>query len=310
MKKEMKVEKEYFILLIIGFFVTITLLYLRFCERFPRNILAESYETLCIYFCITLSFLILFVITIYQHKTKYEKKKNVFQRIMLHPYNPLTFIGQSMITFDIFIKNSIPMYDHHVNYFDAVLTTSSEWFHKHKNYTLPLLYIIKTLVEFSILLMFFMDVFYLHKFYYFYKVLWLLIIPIMISYYFYSLKLMIQANIESLDEILVLNVIYFDDTSKRSILNITDWLTLCKSDMKDQIGCFHSLSQTFEETILPEDREPTLKYCVNFLDTAFNLNNFTEDWDNICSKYTFLFNISKYGLYLIGWSYVLIYNLT
>lgn len=302
---------------LLGFFIISLLLYRRiFKERLPKEIVRTDDIVLFminILLCIGTFFLVcLNVYTLvtffYSKETKninensmFNLLKTCFQKLA----NQFLFISQSLIAFDIYIKNQIKF-----DYIDKIIMFIMDYFNKYKKFYIYLCMAITILFQNIVSISFFVDIFIYKKFYYFYCTLWLLIFPLMIKYLFYSIKVFLDTNFNSLEEVLILKMIktsdYLQNKDENAAIKIkvNDWRNISKNVPLDTMICFNTLSPDYLKTRPFLDQEKTLDYCAKSMNDFLIIDSFLDQYDLLTKKIILLFNIFKHIIYTIGWGYL------
>ena len=121
--------------IIIGFFIIVYLIYFRVLwVRIPRQLYSNlDLIKIIFYFIILMLMLILLCFNIYKIFTKNNtnKKQNYFS-FLKKPLNAIIYIKESMISFDVFLKNLSPDYDEKTSYFHKIIEDISKFLIKYK----------------------------------------------------------------------------------------------------------------------------------------------------------------------------------
>lgn len=310
---------------ILGSFIVTFIIYNRlFKLRIPRELShTDNLYVICLNIEIliissTLLFANLYLY--YKYFTGNTEQKPVhpiiqkLQQLYNNPKNPIHLWTNSLIAFDMMIKNQIPFYDEHKDYLMVFFTFIGKLFCKHSKTSIFCLLFIIILVQSIVLTSFFIDVIFFHKFYYFYKILWLLLIPVIISYLLYSLKIFVNTNLESLEEILCLKIIKTDDydpnnpSSGFEPITLVQWRELSVSSKKGEFLCLNTFSDAYllrNFNVDAKDLEAALQYCVDSLNEFYCIASFLDLYNLKKMALILPFNIIKYLVYTYCWAYIL-----
>lgn len=284
--------------------------------KLPRNIL-EIHEIYFLFLYILLFFtqiIIIIVLSYSLYKLIYNKENesSIFLRkikkIYENPLNPLNMWYNSLVALDVFIKNNMPLFDKKHTYFDIILLKIGLFCNKYKNQmSLIILYLIictQTIVFICLII----DVYIIHTFLFFYKSLGLLLIPLIIKYFFYSLKTFIEVNFSFLDDFLIIDVIkkcdYREDTSIDDFVTVTsaEWYFICNY-ANDEYLAFNYLNKNSVTNYSQDEIVQILNSCLKSLNDLFSLQSFI-DRNDLNKKYLMIFNITKAIIYAACWFFV------
>lgn len=299
--------------IVLGLAITIYIIYFRLIfNRTPR----ELYENInvyyiILYFIITVMMLILFLSNIIKlfHKINNNTIKNesmileYLYKIYSNQLNPLIYWSKSLIAFDAFIKNNTFQYDSRKTYADHIIERIGLLLSTYNRLSIPLLTILHILPQLIVCISFFIDVIIQNKFFYFYKTLWLLIIPMLISYLIYSIAQNLMTNIESLNETLLIVA------DNNEIITIYDWFNITKKSMKEetQVVCAICLK---EEIVNPQENQIILDYIIKCMNLYYTLHNYMEQYSFYKEYIDYFFNSLKYLIYSSCWFYILFYGIS
>lgn len=298
---------------LIGSIILSYLLYKRlFKTRLPR----EIYTTNDLFIISTNIFLIitsvvLLLLTLYtvflfiQNKEVLPTKNKLILKIE-ELYNPLHLWTNSLVALDIIVKNKMPYYDHNKTYLDLIIMFFGKTLCKNIIILLTIIIISQSIVIISL----FIDIVIKHKFYYFYKMLWLFIFPLINQYVIYSIKAYLETNLTSLNEdVLILKVIkktdFTNDTTIDDfhIVTVMEWYEICKSTADDFL-CANILAPVYVkgnhvlDTIM-------LNYCVDIMNELFKIQSFLDLYSVWKAKTLAIFNILRFSAYIFCWSFLL-----
>ena len=93
------------------------------------------------------------------------------------------------------IKNNLPWYDANKDYNDLVFSKIAQVFCNYPRVSKGTLFCIIVLCPGTVCSALLIDVLVINKFYYFYKTLWLIIFPMIISYILYSIQTLVTTNL-------------------------------------------------------------------------------------------------------------------
>lgn len=301
-----------------GFFILLFIIYRRlFKIQLPREIIpTEDIILVSINIILCISTFILACVNIYMYikfilkKHETPIKNKILQKmikIFQSKWNPLIIWNTSLHELDVYIKNNIPYYDEHRDYLDVMLIFMGNFFCKFEKSVLYILILIHILCQSIVLFAFFIDIFIFSKLYYFYRCLWLLIFPLILKYIIYSIKTLLDTNINSLEDVLVLKVVLTTEYVKYQLkasffqVSIADWKNITLNTPKNSYLCLNTLSDTFIQNKPLLDHESTLKYCVNSMEEFFLIYGFIDEYALLKKKIILPFDVIKSILYCICW---------
>lgn len=301
-----------------GFIILIYLLYRRLLkEHLPKQIVpTDDFLIISYNMCVCAATVALACLNVYSFfkflsKKEQSESNNLIiiklKKIYESQRNPINLISKSLIAFDIFIKNQI-----NNDFLDKSIMFITHYFCKYKRLFIYSFIFITLIIQSIVSISFFIDIFIMQKFYYFYKMSWLLIFPLIINYLFYSLKVFLDANFTSLEDVLTLKIAktsdYLQKQNETNFIEITvnDWRELSKNTPPDIIICNSRLSPNYLETRPFLDQEKTLKYCIKSMDDFFIIDSFLDQYNILRNKILLPFNIIKYFLYSFCWGFLVI----
>ena len=304
---------------LIGSIILSYILYRRlFKIRLPR----EIYTTNDIFIistniCLIITSVILLLFTLY---TVFIQNKEVsltnnklilkIKKIYNKAYNPLHLWTNSLVALDILIKNKIPYYDHNKTYLDLIIMFLGKTLSKNIKLNIIILLTIIIISQSIVIISLFIDIVIKHKFYFFYKMLWLFIFPLINQYVIYSIKAYLETNLTSLNEhVLILKVIkktdFTNDTTIDDfhIVTVMEWYEICKSTADDFFGAnilapAYVKSNHVLDTIM-------LNYCVDIMNELFKIQSFLDLYSVWKAKTLAIFNILRFSAYIFCWSFLL-----
>lgn len=302
-----------FLKIVLGLAITIFIIYYRLIfKRTPR----ELYENInvyyiILYFIITVMMLILFLLNIFKlfHKINKNNIKNesmvieYLYKIYSNPLNPLNYWSKSLIAFDAFIKNNNFQYDSHKTYSDHIIEKIGLLLSTYNKSSIILLTMLRIIPQLIVCISFCIDVIIQNKFLYLYKTLWLLIIPMVISYITYSIAQNLTTNTESLNETLLIVA------NNNEIITIYEWFNITKKSIeeKTQVVCAICLK---EEIVNPQENQIILDYIIKCMDLYYTLHNYMEQYSFYKEYIDYSFNSLKYFIYTSCWIYILFYGIS
>lgn len=310
-------------LLFSGVIILSAILYNRlFRIRLPRNIntfIDSPYYIL--YIIILIGFIIMLcstVLQLYMFLLNIDKKSSIFiskiKLIVDHKYNPITIISKSLILLDAFIKNLSPNYNDIYSYIDIVIIKIARFLLETNTKIIYTLFILRITPQLIVCFCFIRDILFHQEFNSFYKSLIVLILPLLLQYIQYSIKMLVDTNLEDLDDSLDIRILpshqYTKETSFEDYqrISIYDWRDICLSPEKEDYICYNNLSQKTLDEINNDTLigKHILGKGVSFMSTLFELYNYSYKFD----EYKFIIetpiNITKYTIYIIGWSYIIL----
>ena len=311
-------------LAILGLFIISYLLYRRlFKIRLPQEIIPIQdlvIISIHILLCLStfgmacISFYIYMKIVLNKEDTRPRTNPIIVKIIEIYQnkWNPLPLFQNSLMELDIYLKNKIPMYDKQRDYLDVVIMYISTFFIKHEKLFLFIFLSIPVLFQSIVLVSFMTDVLVYTKFYYFYNNLWLLIFPLLSKYILYSIKVFLDTNLRSLENVLILKVVKASDyelyQEKAPTFNISiqDWRDLSTNTPINTYLCINALSPEYTKDNPQLDYTETLKYCIESMEQFFIIYSFIDQITLLTKKFILPFDILKYSLYSFCWAYLLV----
>jgi hypothetical protein len=221
----------------LGFIIVTFVIILRvFYPRTPRELYtAISWELSIIYIIIILNFLFILILCIYNLLKDYEKiniNQNTKMKLFIYNnwlYKKLqlfyNYYHKSLISFDIFIKHNIIKKWALIGlYIMRKIRDKVEY-----NQLVIFNWIFDFIPKIGVATTFFIDVIFYNKFYFFYKSVLFIIIPIIYSYILYTIKQICEINIkDAINEFIILDIEknqyitfieYFNYIAKKSLSN-------------------------------------------------------------------------------------------
>ena len=309
---------NYFI--IIGLITVNLILYNRlFRIRLPRSLFdpITSIQFFC-YIIIMVVSLILLIKTIILFYKKYitntaEFSEGIMTKWLDHPLNPVNIIRHGLLSLDIYLKNGIPLLNKQFSYLDYFLQVTGEFCYKFSKLVSTLLFLLTFLPPLIVVLSFLADIFVFNKFYYFYKVLGFLIIPIIVNYYIYSLSTFVEDNLRELDKLLCFHILHRDDYNPQvplslyTRINIFDWKDIVMNDKEDTILCHQTFEESYGKTFHKDilSKKVTLNFCLEIMNSLFKSSFFITNYSKITKKISISMNLFKYLSYFLGWLYII-----
>jgi hypothetical protein len=303
-------------LILIGFLLVLCILYYRLIqERLPR----EFSEIFLIFKIFTLSLMLVLLIVnlvIYYKENSIKNNEGKYtiyiKKLYNHPYNPIHFIINSITEFDAFIKNNSSFYDEHDRYSDVILRKIAFYLFNTAKKVILMITFFRLIPQIIVCICFLTDILIYDKFYLFYKSLWLLIFLLIINYIIYSLKIIVEVNLQEVNETLSLRIISHanitNDTTYEdyTIIDVYEWQQLLLTEEGNDYVCYNTLSKETELSFNNDliSARHCLEYTVDFMNILFQINKMILDYNNYKLKIEIPFNIFKYSLYFIGWLYI------
>lgn len=187
-----------------------------------------------------------------------------------------------------------------------------------------MLLILQTIIQLSICITFGIDLLFFHKFYYFYKSLYLLVISLLIHYIIHSIKPNTETNLMSLEDMLNLYLFNEDDIDPTVPLNdpinlnktvsvtVDEWYHISqeiKEKKKEDIICANALKDIAAARINNVELQAlTLQFCVDAMHMFFSFRAYMDKYDKLKKNFDGI-NMLKYLIYSISWCYILFYGL-
>jgi len=301
-------------LFLFGFFIISFIIYNRLIrERLPRSITSNiNTKVFILYFVVFLCMATLFLVSFIKYKNYLFYKENntkskindFIYKIYKSKKNPLHFYNDSLLFLDAVIKNNIPMYDNYRTWADFIMLVIGKGLQKYSKYTIKTLCFMRILPQSIVCFALLYDA-YNHKFFLFYKTLWILILPMAVRYLSYSLDIFVEKNIQELDKILSLKVIeakdYNENLSLDDFENITvhEWFELTQISEQDQYICYNSLK---DDTECPEQ---ALELMVDAMNDFFTIKSYIKHFELYKDALELPFNCIKYFCYSSCWTYII-----
>lgn len=310
-------------LALLGLFILSYLLYRRlFLVRLPKHIHpTDDIFILGINLLLCFSTLTMACIYLYsfiKYMRNLEKNEintnNIIAKLLeisQSKWNIFLLIQNSMLALDIYLKNIIPMYDENRDYLDVIILFIAHYFCKYEKISLFIFIFIPIFFQGIVIISFFIDVFINAKFHYFYKNIWLLIFPWITTYILYSIKTFIDTNLNSLNDVLNLNVVKTSQYAKHKMdapifkVSVQDWRDIVCNTPKGLYLCMSSLSNDYTTNKPLLNHRETLQYCTTSMNEFFIVYDFLDKIFSLKKKYLIPFNAIKYFLYCICWAYIL-----
>lgn len=305
--------------ILIGFVIVSYIIYSRlFMIRVPRDL----YNTLTIiqvtfYVVILLYFVILLIYNCYKFINKNKSKEsskyiNFMLEILQNPKNPLIFLYDSLVSFDIFIKNNLPQHDIRRNYGHFICEKLNYFLAKKDPLSIYTLLGLVIIPQFCCCFAFAFDILLYQNFYYFYKIIWFLIIPVVIHYIIYSIDFNTEAQLAYLNDFLIFKII--GNNTESIPINIDKWYEIRQllktDDEKEDIFCaIYLTEETLESISDPEIRAVILQNCLDNMYLFFDCRAYLTKFKEIRQKWIIPFNIIRYTVYILCWLYVLSFGL-
>jgi hypothetical protein len=306
-----------YILIFIGSFIVIYFLYIRIIlERVPKDFTKLSLKIyLAVSLCMSVFFTILLILSIYRYlKSSLITKKSHIENNIFYKYysknkdllsSIIQLITKSLITFDSYLKYSIPFSGNTIEYIGRFLITtqlSSEIINK-----------IIIFIRLVIAVTFIIELVFYKKIDLFYKLLILLVIPLIHTYIIYSLKLWIDDQVKSIDYVLEFEMLNYNN----KIVPFTVLVEFyCHENYYD--GEDIRIKFIFKKKYLEywQTTGKNIKYEKNYAivfsylvcQIAFHL--FCYDRYLEKSKLNSIFSIITLSIYSISWIYISFYLLT
>jgi len=308
------------IYIISGLIIISFLLYNRILfKRLPRDILNEISLDVSVFYilCFIISFILLILNSYYLYNKLVLKKElnpnKYLIKFITHKYNPLNLITKSLVSLDTFIKNHTPRYNENFSYADYYTLKLGQLLFKYKKYTVFSFFIIKFFSEITLCVLFLIDIIIFNQFKYFYNNLWLLLIPMLLTYIIYSINVFLKVNLDGISEILDIKVVPSEEIPTVIIpddyksISVDQWFILSKSEFKDKLIYYNTLKEGFAKEISDESHGVVLRNIVTFLNVCSEIVDFLTEYKELCAKYEDKINILKYSIYTTGWGYILIF---
>ena len=316
-----------FIKIFIGTLTFFYIIYHRLLrERIPRELYIHLDNIKLFYYSAILS--ITFCLVIYNfyliYKRKFKQKQKNQTKLYLYITNmykylknPLNFFIDSLVSLDAFLKNKTPDYNERENYAHHITEIIAKSFIKFEKFSLLGLIIIRTSIQIFVCLMFFTDIIIYQKFYYFYNFLWMLLIPMIISYISYSINIHAKTNLNDLNSFITLRAIYRKDIDadnansleNTEIISIDTWYHIVKdsNSESDEIICFNLLNEEIKFNRTTIDQVQLLEFYLQNINMYFNFRLYVDKYQEYKELVETPFNIFKYTIYSICWFYIINY---
>lgn len=167
--------------LFIGIGTFSLLVYLRLRDKIPRDITQPINNFQCLIY-ISIIFINLFIlIYLFYRQRNHIEQESYLSNVIMRIKNIYDYIIETLCLFYISITTKIPYYNY------ALVTLLSLIIRINPILISCMIYILIILPKTIVSITFIYDVFMEHRFYYFYKTLWILLIPIILKMIFYIL---------------------------------------------------------------------------------------------------------------------------
>lgn len=336
-------KNKFFILL--GLSIVSFLIYYRlFKVRLPRElplITNDNFTTIS-YVYILLIMISLCLANCFKFYAKntnndfFLNRKNLVTKTIIYilenPWNPVNIIKEGLLSLDAAIKNNLPYRRNPKSIFiesygDFIIRKVGIALYSNKVLLYLIIYGLRIIPKLIVCLTFSIDILVFHKFAYSYKFVWLLIIPMCITYLLHSLKTYTTTNLNMLNTLVSfkinlrpysLNVETLDENDLENFVNgdIYQWyycFDYNKNMSEYQFLCQCTLNDSYVETNL---RDKSVVYRNSLLDQAhtymvvlFNILMVIKQYEKFQDYWGLLFDISRYFIYTLGWGYLLLYGL-
>jgi hypothetical protein len=310
-----KFGQNKYILIFIGFILVSYIFYVRIIlVRLPKDFTYNKELYLLLTLLMSIFFSILLVIKIYKYvnqdkllKTLEEVTHNKFTLwfyIKEKYINVLiyikTFIESSLFQLDNTLIKTLPFSGNIVEYIARLLLKFDRYSKK--------LRFFKHIVSILIALIFIFEITLFLRLNIFYKILMLLLIPLIINYIIYSNRYWYQYQINGMNEIITVEL---TDFVEETIVTPSAFATyFCMSDLKDDIN-FNIRYKTHVEEDRRSQGLPIKENLVrtgNYLLFLSNVLFYLLYYDNNIESYNkTIYSIVPTILYTIGWVYIFIY---
>lgn len=303
----------------LGFIFLSLICYKRLFQiRLPRNIL-DITEIYFLYLYMLLFFaqiiiIIVLIFSFYKWIFNIKKTSSILfikiKQISENPLNPLNMWNNSLIALDVLIKNNIPRFDTKHTYFEIFLFKIGLFCNARKKQMSLIILCLIISSQSIVLLCLIIDVYVTHTFFFFYKSLSLLLIPLIIKYTIYSIRTLIEINLKFLDDFLVIKIIrkadYKDDSSLDDFVIVTsaEWYVICNY-ADDEYLAFNYLNKAIINNYSQDEILQVLDSCLKSLNDLFSLQSFLDEIE-LNKKYLMVFNIIKAIIYAACWFFVVL----
>ena len=312
---------HYKLKIFIGFLIFLSILYNRIFRIREEKVFFITFDLFIFLLYTTLAATMLCLcayncIIIYRWVSAVELKPNTNPIILFirenatkHIQNTLGHFRDSLETFDSYLKNNTPYYNDEKRYTDILCEIFGQWLEKYAKISTFLELSIIALCQLVVVTGFVFDLLYLGKFSYFYKYLWLLIIPLVIQYIIYSINIYAKINLEALNNIIHIHVITHEELQKPLKLadipriSLEQHHILAKAPVQD-IFYIKTISAQYLKENPGMDIIITLQKYLPDSSILCKLLFYTETFYESKTKYLALFNSLRYFSYGIGWLYL------
>ena len=306
---EMKSNINKILLILISSSIILSYISLRFIStKLPKELLIQPDIFIVVsYSCIFMTFVGLTFVSLYSlYKTKHSVYNNKFITHCKHYANKIIkLFYKSLKTLDDFIKHEL-----FINHTGQILKTFGLKITQILKYKISKRYLIIYLLcniipRVFILFIFSIDILYLHKFQYVYKVAWLLIIPLLYRYLIFTYKEFSEHNInQMLQHVLIFK---FEDNSIMNTQDIIEFTIESKSKKYSAIRVELSKELTQICYNTGGDITQTLAYYLPQFNIFTKLYSIIAIFEQL-HKYNIYFNLIRFLLYSLLWLYILIYT--
>ena len=310
--------------LLLGIIIVFVVLYNRLLRiRLPRELFTEItviqfilFSSILIGFIITLS-LIIYKAYIKYYNIKPKEPPLYISYILKHPWNPITIFVDSMKSLDVFIKNSTPSYNHISLYSDIIIMRITRWLITYPTISEFLLIALRILPQLIVCLAFCYDVVIANYFYYFYKLAWILILPMFISYIVYSVNEHTTGNLRELNAFLNVRIIKESDIPAEGIsihdcplVSLETWAEIRTGNQHVNLHYrwFYTLAKD-KVTGNKEHDAFIFNQCMDYVDLFMNSYVYFKIHDIYKEVIITPFNVVRCILYIFAWSYLILYGI-
>jgi len=295
-------------LLIIGFTLSLIIFYGRVRPRIPKELpIILDADNVWIYIYLISSFSVLLILTVFSLFNKTEAVNlflvsKIINESLEILYNEIRNIGITFFRIDLeTITYSITLK------LIKLFGYSSKF------------YLVTTLLpSLFVLILFLIDIFYFHKLRYFYLSLLVLLLPLFVRCYIYSLNTIIERTINQFNDYLHFksyelnqNEDFLEDFDARLIL---DRLIAFKlKQRKESLNYFliiklllcEELSKEYNISIENLDLQKIREHYENHMLNLTNIASFHHIYDNNKKKLSSWLKICNFSIYLFGWSFII-----
>lgn len=242
----------------------------------------------------------------YTNKQTSQNSK-IIMYIMQHQYNPINIISKSLLSLDATIKNNIPLYHTGKSHADEIIEKS-----------VFKVFYLRIIVQTIVCSVFLVDVLLFKQFNYFYKIVWLLLIPMLISYTIYSLEIYAKTNLNVINEMLNITI-KSEEMGEDSLIitDVYDWYEYLHNTTLRKTQFTLTGEYSFKESYFLDNlqgksfgyHETLMNNVIYKMTVLFKILTVVKIYRKYKENFGIQADLIRYLMYSIGWGYILLTNL-